>query len=197
MNKVFNAIGLLLVLLVSSCSGSSESDLFDNPPAQSDHVTPDFHILADEHLSEGHKLAMLAAINEWTDKTNFTIHYTLEFKDMSNEPMDLKTPHTIRVFVKDPGPGLVGWTEWHIDNQSANTLVEPSLADDTFRMVMLHELGHAFDLHFDKDDIHYHGPYQSVMYPSIGDASEHLSCPELTSFCSKYGCQIDCQLKQK
>jgi hypothetical protein len=179
-------LGLFILGLFMGCGGNT-----DNLTSNNTRDEPYFTIEADQYLQEGHKIAIFAAVNEWAEQTHFTMKYDLKFIDMSKEPKDLNTLHTIRIYVTDPGPGLAGWTEWITGNQSAYTLVEPSIDDNTFRKIMLHELGHAFDLHFGTD-VHYHGPYQSVMYPSIGQASEHLGCPDLQAFCKNYSCQVDC-----
>lgn len=190
---------MLLFLLVSalfiSGNGCGDYDSDDLscptptviPPQNSESY---YTVLADENLTEEHKVAILQSLNEWAIKTAHTLTYKLSFIDMSKEVADVSTPHTIKVYVRDPGPGYLGWTSWSAGNHSAFTFVRPSIDGDLFRRVMLHELGHAFDLSFD-GKIHYEGPYESIMYSSIG-SSPGLCCPELQSFCNKYGCQIDC-----
>lgn len=200
MNKYYQILYSMLIVFILgfvSCSDSPEPEeepqVCDLSRHSDSHCSPlRFDIKADEKLSEGYKLAILAAINEWSERTGFNVDYTLEFKDMNKEPRDLSTPHSIRIYLQDPGEGLVGWTEWISENQSAHILIEPNMSNNYFRIVMLHELGHAFDLRFDKDDIHYHGDQPSVMFPSVGEESEHLGCPELESFCKRYSCKIEC-----
>ncbi len=202
LRRFFCVLGVLLVTLLINCSSDYESDeksVCNEPNTKcvtygtdndSGREEPYFHILADHNLTEGHKLAILAAIDEWAMQTHFTVKYSLQFVDMSTEPKNLATKHTIRIYVQDPGPNYVGWTEWITSNQSAHILVEPSISDEMFRVIMLHELGHAFDLHFD-GDIHYKGPCTSIMFPSLSSVN-HLTCIDLQSFCKNYGCQVDC-----
>lgn len=184
--KLLVLVSVLLLVLVS-CGGAAPSNVERVPPAEIY-----FTILADQNLSIDNKEAILLAIDEWHTQTNFDFQYTLEFTDMTEQPEDTHVDHVIKVYVQPPGPGLVGWTEWQVGNWSANILILPTLDPDNFRKVMLHELGHAFNLRFLNNDIHYHGPYQSVMYPSIERSSEHLSCPELEAFCSAYNCRTPC-----
>lgn len=186
-------LSVCLCITVSSCCGTASDE--DTPPSK---VVPNtqnpesfYTVLADEHLSEGHKTAILLSLNEWSDKTGNTFNYQLSFRDMTKEPADTATPHTIKVYVRDPGPGYAGWTSWDSGNRSAFTFVRETVDDDLLRKVMLHELGHAFNLNFN-GDAHYLGPYASVMYPSIGQAAPHLCCPELEAFCQEYKCQIEC-----
>lgn len=148
--------------------------------------------MADEHLQTGHKEAILKALNAWATDTHNTFVYKLTFVDMTKEPVDTNAPNTIKIYVRDPGPGYLGWTAWSVGNHSSYTFVEPSIDAELFRRIMLHELGHSFALSFANGDPHYKGPYESVMHPSIGDDSLHLSCPELQAFCNENACQVDC-----
>ena len=177
-------LSICLLLTVSSCCGTDDTSE-GQPPSK---VVPNvnnpesfYTVLADELLS----------LNEWSDKTGNTFNYQLSFIDMTKEPADTATPHTIKVYVRDPGPGYAGWTSWNSSNRSAFTFVRETVDDDLLRKVMLHELGHAFNLNFN-GNAHYMGPYASVMYPSIGQAAPHLCCPELEAFCQEYKCQIEC-----
>lgn len=198
---LFSVLLVFLILIISSCASEtySEDQECQVPRVDGGRQNPDtcYTVIADEHLSEDYKVAILLALNEWAVKTNNIFVYKLSFVDMTNQPTDLATPHTIKIFVKNPGPGLAGWTTWSVGNRSAYMLIGPGVDRDYFRKVMLHELGHALDLHFDNGDIHYKGPNASVMYPGIGDASQHLCCPELTSFCKNYGCKIECSDVEK
>lgn len=176
---------LLVMFAGANCAGSSDSPI---PPSEK---SPYYVVLADEHLQQPHKVAILKALNDWQTKTNYTLTYKLDFVDMSQYPKDQMIDHTIRIYVSDPGPGYLGWTDWN-DKESAYVLVEPGVNGELFRRIMLHELGHAFSLSFDKGDTHYEGPYESVMHPGLYDDALEVSCPELTSFCNLYGCQVDC-----
>lgn len=182
MIKSFLVLLLLTITIFIGCAGNVVSI-----PDDSLHYT----ILADEHLQTVHKLAILDAASEWAEKTNNTLTYDLQYVDMSKQPKDLNTPNTIRIYVQDPGPNYLGWTDWLADNRSAYIEVEPSINGELFRRIMLHEFGHAFNLSFN-GDAHYTGPYQSVMHPGLYDDSLHVSCPELIAFCNNYGCQVDC-----
>ncbi len=182
-----------IISLMPACGGSYEEAEPDCPcPPVIPAVNPQsyYTVLADENLQEGHKVAILTALNEWAEKTNQTLSYKLSFVDMSQDPPSLNS-HTIKVYVKDPGPGYLGWTTWSAQEYSAYTFVRPSVDDELFRRIMLHELGHAFNLSFNGNP-HYEGPYESVMHPSIGDDSSHICCPELQAFCNEFGCQVDC-----
>jgi hypothetical protein len=196
LKRLISLISLCLIVaaIIPSCGGAVEetcSFTSDEKPLDT-AGNPYYTVLADQNLQACHKTAILDALNDWATKTNFTLKYKLEFVDMSKQTKDTETKHTIKIYVADPGPGLAGWTSWQDSNSSAYTLVMPSIDENTFRLIMLHELGHAFNLHFG-NDIHYKGPYQSVMYPGLGDAANEVSCPEITAFCKNYGCQVDCK----
>lgn len=186
LRKVSRILLVLLTLLVAyvGCAGASDSSL-------TSENTPHYTVLADEHLLQPHKVAILKALNDWAQKTNYTLTYDLEYVDMSQYPMGQYTPKTIKIYVHDPGPGYLGWTSWE-SNMGSFVEVEPSIDGELFRRIMMHELGHAFNLHFDNGDVHYNGPYQSVMHPGLYDDALQVSCPELTAFCNNYGCQVDC-----
>jgi len=202
--RVLSVLGLILLVGFNGCATDVYSE--DDCPAPIDPNKPGntrlfFSIKADEHLNASSKLAILAAINEWAESTGFTVEYNLSFIDMSQVKDDLKTRETIYIYAKDPGPGYVGWAEWikYSDGISAHILVEPNSDYENFRKIMLHELGHVFGLTFvDKDgkeNIHYQGTCPSVMYPSIGQSSNNLGCPELNKFCELYGCSVSCDEK--
>lgn len=174
---------LALVVLYVGCAGAS-----DSPPV--DSKSPHYTVLADKHLQQRHKVAILKALNDWAEKTNNTLTYDLQYVDMSQYPVGDYLPKTIRIYVHDPGPGYLGWTSWEA-NMGSTVYVEPSIDGELFRRIMMHEFGHAFDLHFG-DDVHYNGPYQSVMHPGLYDDALEVSCPEITAFCNNYGCQVDC-----
>ncbi len=176
---------LFVFLIMISCGGATSPSISDG-----DNPETFYTVMADEHLQAGHKEAILKALNAWAMDTYNTFVYRLAFVDMSKEPANLDTPYTIKIYVKDPGPGYLGWTTWS-DNHASYTFVEPSIDAELFRRIMLHELGHSFALSFDGDP-HYKGPYESVMHPSIGEDSLRLSCPELQAFCNAYNCQVDC-----
>ena len=192
---------LVFVFPVFSCCGATEPEVLEpettpnsydcSLPAKGSENKPHYKVYADVGLSNDEKLAISDSLQEWCVKTNGTMRYNLTYTDMAQKPETLTDPHSIRIYVKDPGPGYVGWATWQASSFSAYMYIVPGLDQNTMRKTMLHELGHSFDLHFG-NEIHYGGPYQSVMYPSIGDSSEHLGCPELTSFCSKYDCKAEC-----
>ena len=189
----------LLIVLFSGCGGEYESDNDDlecTPPNVVGHCNSKSYyvVIADENLTEEHKLAILKSLSEWAEKTNNTLKYQLSFVDMSQNPPDY-TPHTIKIYVRDPGPGYLGWTSWSASDYSAYVFVRPSIDGETFRQVMLHEFGHAFNLSFD-GDIHYKGPYASIMNPAVGQSTTHLCCPEIRAFCDQFGCQVDCSYQQ-
>jgi len=151
-----------------------------------------YTVLADENLSEDYKVAILEALNEWSDKTAHTLTYCLVFIDMNQNPPDTITSHTLKIYVRDPGAGYLGWTSWSSKEYSAYTFVRPGVDGDLFRRIMLHEFGHAFNLSFN-GNTHYLGPYQSIMYPSIQDNSTQLYCPEIKAFCKLNGCNVECE----
>lgn len=197
---------LVFILSVCNCTTAVEDNPCEDPNLPTNRsVNPKtvyFRVMADQYLQEENKLAILAAINEWAEKTHFTVKYSLEFIDMSTVVDDFKAVETIHIYVRDPGPGYVGWAEWvgHNDNKiSAHILIKPGMDSNSFRKIMLHELGHVFGLTFknpnDQNPLHYLGPCESVMHPSIGESSEHLECPELQTFCSIHGCNVDCDNK--
>lgn len=198
--NIVKLLSLFLLVLITNCAGSIGD--FDNSLTRHQ---PYYVIMADEHMKYEHKQAIFDAIDEWATKTNNTLTYDLRFIDMSEVPKT-HTEHTIKIYIQDPGIGWVGWTDWMASNQAAYMLIEPSMDQNTFRKVMLHELGHAFNVHFYnmpnykgeyKNDAHYHGPYKSVLYPSIGEAAEHLGCVDLIGFCEQWGCQVDCDFELK
>jgi len=183
---------LNFIILSIGCGGSYEPDTSSCPPTHVEKGTEvHYSVWADENLKEDSKVAILEALNEWAEKTNHTFAYDLSFIDMSQEPQDTSVPKTIKIYVKDPGPGYLGWTSWQSSTRSSYMFIRPSMNAETFRRVMLHELGHSFALDFN-GNAHYEGPYESVMHPSIGEDSLHLCCPELTAFCNEFGCQVDC-----
>lgn len=184
------------LLILIGCSGHDSQTTPECPapkviPGSSQNAQSFYTVIADEHLEDVHKVAILEALNEWATTTSNTFRYTLSFIDMSSETPDTSQDHTIKIYVKDPGPNYLGWTSWSSGNHSAYMFIKPSIDGELFRRVMLHELGHANALDFGGDS-HYEGPYQSVMHPNIGDDSPHLCCPELQAFCDSYGCQVDC-----
>jgi hypothetical protein len=194
--KLVALIFILTGLLVTCCGGSFEDSEPSSPSCNINtndcqHNVISFTLLADDHLKDETKIAILDALAEWDIKTGDHIGYVVKFKDMSTESNDpAKFNDTYKLWIKDPGPGLLGWTSWISSNNSAIIYMKPSMDSNTFKIVLLHELGHAFDLHFDKDT-HYTGPYKSVMHPAIGN-TDKLECPELLAFCDKYKCQADC-----
>jgi hypothetical protein len=187
-----------IICLLPACGGSydeNETDCPCSPVTPAVNTQSYYTVLADEHLQEGHKVAILTALNEWADKTNQTLSYKLSFVDMSQDPPSLDS-HTIKIYVRDPGPCYLGWTTWSAQDHSAYTFIRPSIDGELFRRVMLHELGHAFNLNFNGIS-HYEGPYESVMHPSVGESSPYICCPELQAFCNEFGCQVDCINSQK
>jgi hypothetical protein len=185
LKSIFVLFVISMALALTQCGGATEPVVSDQG-----NTEPIYVVMADEHLQTGHKEAILRALNAWATDTHNTFAYQLTFVDMSKEPANLDAPYTIKIYVKDPGPGYLGWTTWS-SNHASFTFVEPSIDAELFRRIMLHELGHSFALSFDGDP-HYKGPYKSVMHPSIGEDSLHLSCPELQAFCNAYNCQVDC-----
>lgn len=174
---------LALLVLYVGCAGATDPKIIDDK-------SPHYTVLADEHLQQKHKVAILKALNDWSEKTNNTLTYDLQYVDMSQYSVDDYIPKTIRIYVHDPGPGYLGWTSWEA-NMGATVYVEPSIDGEEFRRIMMHEFGHAFNCHFG-NDVHYTGPYQSVMHPVLSDDALEVSCPEITAFCNNYGCQVDC-----
>lgn len=185
----------VLSILVVTCCGSNivETDEENSCDlnSQACHNVINFTLLADSNLKEDTKIAIMDALAEWDIRTGERIGYLVIFKDMSKESTDNSTyKNTYKLLIQDPGPGLLGYTTWRAARNSALILMKPSMGRELFRQVLLHELGHAFDLHFDKET-HYIGTQKSIMHPAIGN-TDRLECPELLAFCGKYKCQVDC-----
>lgn len=195
--KITALIFILSTLVVTCCGGNFAEEPEENTSCNinikdcpQENVIS-FQLLADDHIKDETKIAILDALAEWDIKTGNHIGYVVKFKNMSTESQDPATYNdTYKLIIKDPGPGLLGWTSWYSSRNSAIILMKPSMDSKTFKVVLLHELGHAFDLRFGTDT-HYTGPYKSVMHPAIGN-TDKLECPELLAFCDRYKCQTDC-----
>lgn len=194
--RLVSLMFILSVLVITCCGGSTEPEEENScniNVKDCQHNLISFTLLADSNLKEDTKIAIMDALAEWDIRTGEHIGYTVNFRDMSKESTDTSEyENTYKLLIKDPGPGLLGWTTWRSERNSALILMKPSMGSETFKVVLLHELGHAFDLRFDKDDTHYTGPYKSIMHPAIGNTNK-LECPELLAFCNKYKCQADCE----
>jgi hypothetical protein len=155
---------------------------------------PYYVILVDKNISPDHKWAVVAALNDWIIKTDNVLKYELRFVDMTKQDKDEFPPHTIKLWASYPGEGLAGWTAWHSSDKSAYILIDPAYGREDFRRIMMHELGHAFDLSFDniENPTHYMGEYKSVMHPGLDQIACEISCPDITAFCQKHNCEIDC-----
>src|SRR5512135_1201678 len=102
----FLFIGLFLFV---GCSGR---DSTSTPPCRTPNVIPGgtqnvqsfYTVIADERLQDVHKVAILEALNEWATTTANTFKNSLSFIDMSSEKADTSEAHTIKIYVKDPGP---------------------------------------------------------------------------------------------
>lgn len=181
-----------LPLLFLNCGG---------PDPQNNSIHPNVNVIfkgnlnftvkADEHLPDNRKIAIFEALNEWSEKTNYTFTYNMQFVDMSKEERILESRKTIKIFVGDAGTNEVGVTTSEAIRLSAFIIMTPGLKDNDFRRVMLHELGHAFNLSFNGNR-HYDGPAKSIMVHNLGGDSQNLECPEITNFCNIYGCPVNC-----
>lgn len=176
-----------LVLLATCCGGAIETPE-DIEPKEN---VLQFTLLADSNLQEDTKIAIMDALAEWDIRVGERIGYSVLFKNMSNESRDVDNfKNTYKLFIKKLENNRLGWTYWQPVNNSAIIDMEPGMSSEVFRAVLLHELGHAFDLHFGEEH-HYAGDFKSIMHPAIGN-TDRLECPELLAFCDKYNCQVDC-----
>lgn len=184
--KKLLGITVLIVLATTfSCGGKTQLQSCPTDSVEC-HSKAHFKILMDQNLSETHKLLICTALAEWDIKTNNSLSYYVEYKDMSEVPNDLSgDDNTIKVYITKLDPSHLGWTEWKAEQNRARVLLTTGMNDDTFYPVVLHELGHAFNIG------HYTGPYKAVMHPSIGNTNK-LECPDLMAFCEEWGCQVDC-----
>ena len=194
--KIASLLFISSILLFTCCGGSAEpeddSGVSCNINAKDCKAVISFTLLADSNLKEDTKIAIMGALAEWDIRTGEHINYTVTFKDMSKESIEPNNYENIfKLLVKEPGTGLLGWTSWYSEKNSALILIKPGMDSKTFKTVLLHELGHALDLHFG-NDIHYTGDKKSIMHPAIGN-TDKLECPELLAFCDKYKCQVDCE----
>ena len=188
--KIASLLFIGLVLLVTCCGGAVEKPE-DNAPKEN---VIKFTLLADSNLSEESKIAIMDALAEWDIRVGERIGYSVVFKNMTGESRNVDSfKNTYKLFIKDLNDNLLGWTNWQATNNSATIDMEPGMSPETFKAVLLHELGHAFDPHFG-NDAHYIGDFKSIMHPAIGN-TDKLECPELLAFCDKYNCQVDCQFE--
>ncbi len=183
------AVVSFIILMMTFIGCGSDPWALDEPR---DKNVISFTLLADSNLKEDTKISIMSALAEWDIKVGEHIGYKVVFKDLTKEPNNTEN-NTYVLYVRDPGPGLLGWTSWTTKTNTATILMKPSMTPETFKVVLLHELGHAFDLHFDKD-IHYTGELKSIMHPAIGNTNK-LECVDLVAFCTRYNCQVDCQFE--
>lgn len=189
MFKKFNYLvaAVIIMCFAAICCGGEVED-YCSPTNKSCSNKAKFTILMDDNLSDDHKLLISTALAEWDIKTNQSLNYVIKYKDMSKVPNDLSGDfNTIKIFILDPGPGNLGWTEWQTDNNTARILLHPDLNQDNFYPTILHELGHAFHIG------HYVGKYKSIMRPSIGNTNQ-LECTDIVAFCKIWDCQATCSL---
>lgn len=199
--KLLSIVFVLTILLAACCGDkfdaedSGEGENCNITKSDCKHDVISFILLADSNLIEDSKIAIMDALAEWDIKVGNRIAYTVKFQNMNLEESDpAKFENTYKLYIKDPGPGALGWTTWYASRNSAVIHMKPSLDKETFRVVLLHELGHAFDLHFgppEKRDTHYTGELKSIMHPAIGNTNK-LECTDILAFCERYNCQVDC-----
>lgn len=181
-----SAIVILLLTLVS-CSIES---IDDSGKIASDYAS--FTFVADDNLNEDYKSAISEALSEWNIKTKGLVKYSITYRDMSIETTDpISFKNKYKLIIKDPGSGMLGWTSWIANKNSALILIKPDLGLRKFKITLLHELGHAFDIHFG-NNIHYTGDHKSIMYSELMNSSDTLECPDLKAFCNKYNCNAEC-----
>lgn len=179
----------LSLLLVFGCIANIKSVVNEKRDLLS------FYVLADSSLSDDRRAAIYDALAEWDIKTGQHIRYVIRFDNMYGEnenPNDYSNIY--KIMMRPLGNQTLGLTGHNASNNSAIIYLRNDLYGNIFKSVLLHELGHAMDLHFERDP-HYKGPYKSIMHPMIGN-TDKLECPELMEFCHRYICEMSCDYEK-
>jgi len=182
-----------LLGFLMACGGTVSDPIKDIPvmvESQNTIHVISFILMVDNGLMERDN-EIESSLSEWRIKTGGGIDYKVVYSDMTNETREESTyKNIIKVFLTDPGSGAWGWTQWLVENNSARIYIKPLLPPDMLRVVMLHELGHAFNLSFEGGNIHYVGLEKSIMHPSVGDIN--LECIDIDAFCRIHDCKVNC-----
>lgn len=79
--------------------------------------------------------------------------------------------------------GLAAVTDWVPWERGGAITMPNNVAPEQFRLLMLHELGHALGLDHDRKG--------TIMFPGTGNASDFITCEDVTQFCEVNDCQSD------
>lgn len=145
----------------------------------------------DEQFNQDEVELMVEAAAEWEQSTGNIVHYTIE--QLPVDKIDYaKAIIVIKVSHFYPEVLELDYSRQQVTLGYCNSLgdityiamVADRLEDETYRPVMLHELGHSLGLRHNEGD----SGVGTLMYPSVNNGSSYITKTDLVNFCKLYRC---------
>lgn len=142
---------------------------------------PHYNVYIDPSFSTNETRLIMAALDEWESTTEGAVNFSI-IKASQSGNSDTPTisfyPSTQSQMHKDYTPTSIGRTNYRgSDNE---IIIATDLGITDFYKVSLHEIGHAIGLnHQDKN---------TVMNGNVDNASLHLTCIDIKTFCDVWNC---------
>lgn len=185
-----------VLLQTTDCAPFRQARGFILGPTTSNKV-----LFVDSRFNDREVELIKESVNEWELSTNGLAKFkiVLDFdvehdyptvEHIPNALVAYKAESTDEVFVKMEEEGKVNYTLglYHYRNHTPTiSMVHDRLehtANDYYRGVIIHELGHSMGLpHFNIKN--------TIMYPTMDESSYHLTREDLELFCNYYSCNVD------
>lgn len=133
-------------------------------------------VFAEDSLPESRKLALMAAFDQWSEKTESCVRFDVAFVPVAKLKYTINIKNTFFVFYRAPAnKDFEGYTTWNVSAGGAAIELSPKIAEEYFEPVSMHEIGHALWLE------HYEGKEDSIMQPAMLNGNE-ITCIDLESF---------------
>lgn len=199
--KIINYLSFAVTLSLLLVLFFFVSEIYPNKEPRPDHVHITLYL--DRNFYDYETDAITKAALEWSEATNHIVEY-----DIIQLPVEGKIKYSDSLFIvkkapDDPKILLMDFAEknetlgvYEPQGLPSISLVADRLADDNYKEVVLHELGHSLGLeHLEGQD-----NMDALMFPYTnveldnGDiipaGSDHITEKDLIAFCKLYRCDV-------
>lgn len=188
LRRLLTVLFVTLFCLVVGCASDDECDVVASPtPAETVKV---YKLVIHANVPGPKVGPILDSAAEWSSTLDGAFVFEVKYAEFDTAALPANGEMRVYLGPRDPNSKHIGTAQWWgadangRPNRSVIWLAD-SLAERTYYLTALHEIGHAIGLGHSDDPA-------SIMQPTITDIGDHPRCVDEKKACEIWGCTPDC-----